>query len=297
MIRSYLKIPFVTEPIPEIARLSCSFGPLAKVELSTLNLPNHSTCKYIGPPDLRMMRRRCTGPQSLHYEGFRMQSRNLVKPVSLLSGPSAEAMSTSDDGSKEDPKGKSSPIVPNSLEVQSLVKEICETTSIAEFELKLDGFRLYVARDINGKDMPPPTSPSSPIHTTTNVAEETLDSNGSASPPPTISKPEPPLTRIQRLLEAAADEGLVIINSPKVGYFRRARTVKGKRGPAACKEKQIVKEGQVICYVEQLGGEVPVESDVAGEVIKILREDGEPVGYGDPLIAILPSFPGIKKLQ
>ncbi|KAL4195017.1 hypothetical protein AMTRI_Chr05g62430 [Amborella trichopoda] len=237
---------------------SSSFGPLAKVELSTLNLPNHSTCKYIGPPDLRMMRRRCTGPQSLHYEGFRMQSRNLVKPVSLLSGPSAEGLT---------------------------------------FNLDLDGFRLYVARDINGKDMPPPTSPSSPIHTTTNVAEETLDSNGSASPPPTISKPEPPLTRIQRLLEAAADEGLVIINSPKVGYFRRARTVKGKRGPAACKEKQIVKEGQVICYVEQLGGEVPVESDVAGEVIKILREDGEPVGYGDPLIAILPSFPGIKKLQ
>lgn len=72
-----------------------------------------------------------------------------------------------------------------------------------------------------------------------------------------------------------------------------------------------------------------LQSDVSGEVIKILREDGgtfnlfsfslfklwlndlgssglafscmffctEPVGYGDALIAILPSFPGIKKLQ
>jgi biotin carboxyl carrier protein len=30
--------------------------------------------------------------------------------------------------------------------------------------------------------------------------------------------------------------------------------------------------------------------------MKVLWEDGEPVGYGDPLIAIRPSFPGIKKL-
>ncbi|KAI7751203.1 hypothetical protein M8C21_018770 [Ambrosia artemisiifolia] len=55
----------------------------------------------------------------------------------------------------------------------------------------------------------------------------------------------------------------------------RPRTVKGKRVPPPCKE-----------------------SDIAGEVIKILREDGDPpVGYGDALTAILPSFPEIKKLQ
>uniref|UniRef100_A0A3N7EMK9 Lipoyl-binding domain-containing protein n=1 Tax=Populus trichocarpa TaxID=3694 RepID=A0A3N7EMK9_POPTR len=83
----------------------------------------------------------------------------------------------------------------------------------------------------------------------------------------------------------------------KVGFFRRSRTIKGKRAPPSCKEKQIIKEGQVLCYIEQLGGELPIESDISGEVIKILREDGEPVGYGDALIAILPSFPGIKKLQ
>lgn len=120
-------------------------------------------------------------------------------------------------------------------------------------------------------------------------------------------------------------------------------------------QKDIVKEGQVLCYIEQLGGQIPVEvivivpfgffaffafsvflfvlsffqSDVSGEIVKILREDGgktlfvmslnrssfkfsrltfvfsflfffdstEPVGYNDALITILPSFPGIKKLQ
>jgi acetyl/propionyl-CoA carboxylase alpha subunit len=37
-------------------------------------------------------------------------------------------------------------------------------------------------------------------------------------------------------------------------------------------------------------------AEMSGEVMKVLWEDGEPVGYGDPLIAIRPSFPGIKKL-
>jgi multidrug resistance efflux pump len=37
-----------------------------------------------------------------------------------------------------------------------------------------------------------------------------------------------------------------------------------------------------------------VQSEITGEVEKVLWKDGEPVGYGDPLIAIRPSFQGIK---
>jgi biotin carboxyl carrier protein len=59
---------------------------------------------------------------------------------------------------------------------------------------------------------------------------------------------------------------------------------------------QVIREGQVVCYLEQLGTQQPVEAEMSGEVMKVLWEDGEPVGYGDPLIAIRPSFPGIKKL-
>ncbi|KAG4195662.1 hypothetical protein ERO13_A06G130000v2 [Gossypium hirsutum] len=62
-------------------------------------------------------------------------------------------------------------------------------------------------------------------------------------------------------------------------------------------QKQIVKEGQVLCYIEQLGCKILIASDVSREVIKILREDGDSIGYGDDLIAILSSFPGIKELQ
>ncbi|CAI9114024.1 OLC1v1014641C3 [Oldenlandia corymbosa var. corymbosa] len=180
-------------------------------------------------------------------------------------------------------------------QVESLVTDICDTTSIAEFELKLGGFRLYMLRGLTQEEttMPPPvTSPAS-----VNTVVEVPNANGSASLTSlAVSKLESPPSDVESLLVKAADGGLAILKSPKVGFFRRSRTIKGKRAPPSCKEKQQVKEGQVLCYIEQLGGEIPVESDISGEVIRILLEDGEPVGYGDALIAILPSFPGIKKL-
>ncbi|KAF8011667.1 hypothetical protein BT93_J2065 [Corymbia citriodora subsp. variegata] len=199
-----------------------------------------------------------------------------------------------DDSEDSEPSSLTSQLVPNSSEVESLLTDICKT-SIAEFELKLNGFRLYVARAVTGGHKPlPPLSPA-PAPVYTNL--EATDTNGSLSKPSLAISKALSSDGGPTLLDKAADAGLVILQSPRVGFFRRSRTIKGKRAPPACKEKQIVKEGQVVCYIEQLGGELPLESDVSGEVVKILREDGDPVGYGDALISILPSFPGIKKLQ
>ncbi|KAG8656292.1 biotin carboxyl carrier protein of acetyl-CoA carboxylase isoform X2 [Manihot esculenta] len=204
--------------------------------------------------------------------------------------------------------GLTSQLIPNLSEVESLVTEMCNTASIAEFELKVAGFKLYMMRDTTEKNKLPslhtlaPSTASfpspAPASVTVDATFKAPDSNISASSTSlTIFKPVPFSGGIKSFLDRAADEGLVILQSPRVGFFRRSLTIKGKRAPPSCDEKQMVKEGQVICYIEQLGGELPIESDVSGEVIKILREDGEPVGYGDALIAILPSFPGIKKLQ
>lgn len=201
-----------------------------------------------------------------------------------------------ENSSEETKSSATSQPVLNSLEVQTLLNRICDTTSVAEFELKLGGFRLYVSRNLAGKTEPSPLAPppaSAPVTVNTSPVQ-----NGSASSPSlAITKAATSSVGIESFIDTAADEGLMILQSPKVGFFRRSRSIKGKRAPPPCKEKQIVKEGQVLCYIEQLGGEVPIESDVSGEVIKILRKDGDPVGYGDALIAVLPSFPGIKKLQ
>ncbi|KAL4589123.1 hypothetical protein LXL04_002025 [Taraxacum kok-saghyz] len=239
------------------------------------------------------------------FDGLVLSQRSRKASNRCLCLPVKNAQSDTvtdlEDCSKVEKSSEStSQLTPNASHVEALLTQICDTTSIAEIEIKLGGFRLYVLRDLTGKSTPPPPPPPEyPVTAPVNgVTVESSEQNGSASSTSlAITKAEPSSGGIQTFLDTAADDGLVIIQSPRVGYFRRSRTIKGKRAPPSCKEKQIVKEGQVICYVEQLGGELPIESDVGGEVIKILRDDGEPVGYGDALIAILPSFPGIKKLQ
>ncbi|KAL3528841.1 hypothetical protein ACH5RR_008163 [Cinchona calisaya] len=271
---------------------ACSFGA-SGLKMSNLNLgsvrPKFSTLKPLNGFPIRISKfNQC--------DGLKIMS---AKPKRAFAGcqcSASEANLNSD--SPEDIRSMSgvSKLVPNSFEVEALVTEICDTTSIAEFELKLGGFQLYVLRDLTEKDTTMPT-PISTAPVSVNAGSDVPKMNGSASSTSlAITKSEPSPSDVQTLLVKAVDEGLVILQSPRVGYFRRSRTIKGKRAPPSCKEKQQVKEGQVLCYIEQLGGELPVEADVSGEVIKILREDGEPVGYDDALIAVLPSFPGIKKL-
>ncbi|KAL3511860.1 hypothetical protein ACH5RR_024577 [Cinchona calisaya] len=234
-------------------------------------------------------------PKYIQYDGLEISAR----PKRAFAGchcSVSEANSNLDD-SPEDirPASRVSKLIPNSFEVESLVTDICDTTSIAEFELKLGGFQLYVMRDLTAPNTTMATPVSAPISANTGV--DVPNANGSASSTSlAIYKSKHSPTDVQTLPVKAVDEGLAILQSPRVGFFRRSRTIKGKRAPPSCKEKQQVKEGQVLCYIEQLGGEIPIESDISGEVIKILQEDGDPVGYGDALIAILPSFPGIKKL-
>ncbi|KAJ4952666.1 hypothetical protein NE237_029498 [Protea cynaroides] len=275
---------------------ACSLGGASHIQLSNV----HSGYARIPSGNLQTSYpiKNWIKQKPLQFASLVLSSRS-EKPftTSCKSSFETEATTNMEDGSVEKiSTSLTSQIIPNSFEVQSLVTEICDTTSVAEFELKLCGFRLHVTRNLAGKSEPPP--PSNSVPTSSSITTETPDLNVSASTPSlAISKPVPYLGGIQTLLDKAMDEGLVILKSPRVGYFRRSRTIKGKRAPPSCKEKQIVKEGQVICYIEQLGGEIPIESDVSGEVVKILREDGEAIGYGDPLIAILPSFPGIKNLQ
>ncbi|XP_004486692.1 uncharacterized protein [Cicer arietinum] len=237
--------------------------------------------------------------KSLQYTSL-VTSQQRVRSLTSTNGQLAEiqSVSSSEEDSEEiKSSGLASELIPNFNEVEFLLTNLCDTTSIAELELKLDGFHLHVVRDLTEKTttLPPPI----PTPASTSIAAEAPKPNGLVSTLSSlaISKSGPSSVSMQGFLDKAADEGLVIIQSPKVGFFRRSRTIKGKRARPSCKEMQKVEEGQVICYIEQLGGELPIECDVSGEVIKILRKDGDPVGYGDALVAVLPSFPGIKKLQ
>lgn len=83
--------------------------------------------------------------------------------------------------------------------------------------------------------------------------------------------------------ETSADEDLHTITSPIVGTFYRS--------PAPDKEPY-VKEGSnvspdtIVCIVEAMKLMNEIEAEVAGEVVKVYVESGQPVEYGQPLFGI-----------
>jgi acetyl-CoA carboxylase biotin carboxyl carrier protein len=51
----------------------------------------------------------------------------------------------------------------------------------------------------------------------------------------------------------------------------------------------VIQVGQVVCIVEAMKLMNEIESDVAGEIVRIYVENGQPVEYGQSLFAIKPS--------
>ena len=47
-----------------------------------------------------------------------------------------------------------------------------------------------------------------------------------------------------------------------------------------------VESGQVLCIIEAMKLMNEIESDVAGEIVRIFVENGHPVEYGEPLFGI-----------
>ncbi|KAK8531744.1 hypothetical protein V6N13_131103 [Hibiscus sabdariffa] len=190
---------------------------------------------------------------------------------------------------------------PNGFE--ALVLEVCDETEIAELKMKIGDFEMHLKRNVGATKAPmsiisPTTAPPIPSEPMNETAAATAPQPPSP-PKPSPEKPAPfkngSFGKSSKLaaLEASGSSNYVLVPSPIVGTFRRGKTIKGKRQPPICKEGDLIKEGQLIGFLDQFGTELPVKSDMAGEVLKILFNDGDAVGYGDPLIAVLPSFHGI----
>jgi acetyl-CoA carboxylase biotin carboxyl carrier protein len=86
--------------------------------------------------------------------------------------------------------------------------------------------------------------------------------------------------------EAGRAEDLQIIKSPIVGTFYEAPS------PGAEPFVEVgdhVTLGQVLCIIEAMKLMNEIESDAAGEIIRIYVENGQPVEYGESLFALRPS--------
>ena len=83
----------------------------------------------------------------------------------------------------------------------------------------------------------------------------------------------------------APEEGLHTVKSPIVGTFYEAPS---PGAPPFVKVGDAVEVGQVLCIVEAMKLLNEIESDFAGEIVKKLAVNGQPIEYGQELFVIRP---------
>jgi acetyl-CoA carboxylase biotin carboxyl carrier protein len=79
------------------------------------------------------------------------------------------------------------------------------------------------------------------------------------------------------------EETLHMVKSPIVGTFYEAPS---PGAPPFVKVGDMVDVGQVLCIVEAMKLLNEIESDVAGEIVKKMGSNGQPIEYGQELFAI-----------
>ncbi|MDX1374379.1 MAG: acetyl-CoA carboxylase biotin carboxyl carrier protein [Burkholderiales bacterium] len=74
-----------------------------------------------------------------------------------------------------------------------------------------------------------------------------------------------------------------LIKAPMVGTFYRSSAPDAKPFVELGQE---IKEGETVCIIEAMKLMNEIEADVAGSVVEILVENGQPVEYGQPLFVV-----------
>ncbi|MGH9453339.1 MAG: acetyl-CoA carboxylase biotin carboxyl carrier protein [Terriglobia bacterium] len=155
-------------------------------------------------------------------------------------------------------------------EIRELLELLIEH-GISEFELERNGSRLRVRR---GQMVEAATFAAPPPAT---MGPAPFSSPAPPSPQAVPAHPEP---------TSESPEGLHIIKSPIVGTFYGAPA---PSAPLFVNPGDVVQVGQVLCVIEAMKLMNEIESEVAGEVVRVYAENGQPVEYGQSLFAIKPS--------
>ncbi len=150
----------------------------------------------------------------------------------------------------------------NFKELKELIEIVSTTDNIEELEVEKAGVRLKV-RKAGPSPKPTPSFDSPP-------AEDAVGVLGQ----PSAGTPS-----------AAETAGVFFVASPMVGTFYRAPSPDVE---PFVKVGDFVEKGSVVCIVEAMKLMNEIESEVAGEIVSIPVENGQPVEYGERLFAIRP---------
>jgi len=160
----------------------------------------------------------------------------------------------------------------NLKELKELILFLKEE-GITEFELERGDVKVRVKRGGSGPAVALPDSryvavPGAPS-AAPEIAVVPVHAAAAAAPPPK-EKEEPA-------------EELHMVRSPIVGTFYESPS---PGAPPFVKPGDHIAMGQVLCIVEAMKLMNEIEADVAGELVKRLVTNGQPIGYGQELFAI-----------
>lgn len=172
------------------------------------------------------------------------------------------------------PTGVTSKISMNQKELKELIEFLIEK-DIAEFELERGDVKVKVKR-----------AGQQGMHTQAEPRFFAVPAAPAAAPELTAVPVAPPATAAApAAAQPAPEEGLHTVKSPIVGTFYEAPS---PGAPPFVKVGDTVELGQVLCIVEAMKLLNEIESDVAGEIVKKLAGNGQPIEYGQELFVIRP---------
>jgi acetyl-CoA carboxylase biotin carboxyl carrier protein len=160
----------------------------------------------------------------------------------------------------------------NQKELKELIEFLIEK-DIAEFELERGDVKVKIKRAAEPAPAALPDSRYFAVHPTPSPVPAAAPTPGRVDLAANTVVPEP-------------EEVLHIVKSPIVGTFYESPS---PGSPPFIKVGDPLEVGQVLCIVEAMKLMNEIECDVAGELVKKLVANGQPIEYGQELFAVRPA--------
>ncbi|MGA6986799.1 MAG: acetyl-CoA carboxylase biotin carboxyl carrier protein [Terriglobales bacterium] len=160
----------------------------------------------------------------------------------------------------------------NQKELKELIEFLIEK-DIAEFELERGDVKVKIKRAAEPLPASLPDSRYIAVHPAPIPVPSSGPAAGRIDLTANVGAPQP-------------EEGLHIVRSPIVGTFYESPS---PGSPPFVKVGDVLEVGQVLCIVEAMKLMNEIECDVAGELVKKLVANGQPIEYGQELFTVRPA--------
>jgi acetyl-CoA carboxylase biotin carboxyl carrier protein len=154
------------------------------------------------------------------------------------------------------------------------ILQILEDKEITEFELEEEGLKLRIRKSVSlpaSQALAPAMTAPAPVHAPAPVAQAPVAVLPVSSTTPAAA------------VAGQSQDDLFIVKSPIVGTFYRSPD---PNSPMFVNVGDHVRVGQVLCIIEAMKLMNEIEAEIAGEVVRIHHENGQPVQYGEPIFSI-----------